>query len=186
MRAVCRAAPCNAHNWPARGLRAQPCMMIVITGVAGAGKTSVARELARQLQWTLLDADDDHSAANVALMRAGIPLTDAERTPWLQAVRARAQRHIAAGEDVVLACSALRQSYREYLTQVDTPVVLVQLRVPQRLVEQRLTNRRGHFMPAALADSQFDALEPVRDGIVVDAAAPVEEVVREIRVQLGV
>ena len=161
-------------------------MMIVIAGVAGAGKTSVARELARQLCWTFLDADDDHPPANVALMRSGIALSDAERLPWLEAVRARAQRHIEAGEDVVLACSALRQLHREYLTQVAAPVVLVQLIVPQQLVEQRLANRRGHFMPVSLVDSQFDALEPVADGIVVDAAAPVEEVVRVIRARLGV
>lgn len=159
--------------------------LVLVMGVSGVGKTAVGRALAARLGWTFLDADDDHPPANVRKMRGGTPLDDADRAPWLAAVRARVRRHLARGESVVLACSALRRAYRAYLADVDAPVAIVHLHATADVVGARIRGRRGHFMPADLLESQYDALEPADEALVVDAAAPLDDVGDAILAGLG-
>jgi gluconokinase len=156
---------------------------IVVMGVAGAGKTVVGRALADSLGWTFVDADDFHSPANVERMRRGIALTDADRAPWLAELRRLIARRLAERRPVVLACSALRRGYREELA-AGAPerdmVRFVYLDVSPALAARRLERRRGHFMPGALIDSQFAALEEPDDALRIDGALPVEEIVMRV------
>lgn len=161
-------------------------MVILLMGVAGAGKTVVGRALADQLGWVFLDADDEHSASNVQKMHAGRSLTDADRADWLLAVRDRVARHVARGEHVVLACSALKQAYRDVLTDVDARVQTVHLDASENVVGRRLRERRGHFAGPGLLPGQMRDLEVPADGLAVDASVPIDEVVRRIRVALDV
>ena len=160
-------------------------MVILLMGVTGIGKTTVGRALAERLGWTFLDADDDHSPEAVALMAAGTALTDVERGPWLARVRTRVTKHIHNGENVVLACSALKHSYRQYLRDVPDEVLVVHLAAPPGVVAQRLEQRSGHFAKADLLDDQFRTLEPSRDAITVDASADVDTVVDTIISAMG-
>ena len=148
-------------------------------GVAGIGKTTVGQALAQQLHWRFVDADDYHSAANVAKMHAGIPLSDADRAPWLDALHDAITSWLAAGENVVLACSALKAVYRERLL-VDPSVKLVYLRGTKELAASRLAARHGHYMNPALLQSQFDTLEEPADALTIDAAASTSEIVGAI------
>jgi gluconokinase len=146
-------------------------------GVSGSGKTTVAAALARQEGWILLEGDSFHPPANIAKMQAGIPLTDADRWPWLRAIAAKADELLAAGQSAAVACSALRRAYRDLLTGDRLGVVLVYLRGSKALIAERLKARTGHFMPPALLDSQFATLEePGMDEnpIVVDVGGPAE------------
>lgn len=154
-------------------------------GVSGAGKTTVGRRLAADLGWDFVEGDAFHPAANVAKMRAGHPLTDADRLPWLRALRGGIDALTAAGCDAVVACSALRQSYRDVLAGGRPEVTFVWLSVPPALLRQRLARRSGHYMPAALLDSQLATLEVPADAIGVDASPPPAEVVAAIRRALG-
>lgn len=156
-------------------------MVVLIMGISGIGKTTIGRELARQLGWTFLDADDEHSPDDVARMAAGTPLTDVERGPWLERVRARVIRHIEQGENVVLACSALKQAYREYLRDVPDDVLIIHLTAPAHIVEDRLKLREGHFAGPKLLDSQIRTLEPTHNAIVIDASRDVQSVVSALR-----
>jgi gluconokinase len=158
-------------------------MIILLMGVAGAGKTTAGRVLAAELRWRFADADDYHSEANVAKMRAGIPLTDEDRAPWLEALHSVILSWQAAGESVVLACSALKATYRDTLL-VNAEVKLVYLRASRELIAARLAARHGHFLDPHLLASQFDILEEPRatlDTLVVDAGKPVEQTVAGIR-----
>lgn len=159
-------------------------MVILLMGVSGVGKTVIGRALADRLGWTFLDADDDHSAANVARMRRGESLTDVDRLPWLDAVRARVREHVARGENVVLACSALKASYRAALVDVGDRFVVVHLSAPEHLVGMRMRERAGHFAGPELLPGQIEALEPPVDAVVIDASPPVDEVVETIRARL--
>lgn len=157
-------------------------------GVAGAGKTTVGRAFARATGRVFHDADDFHPPANVERMRRGVPLTDADRAPWLAALRDLVADSIAAGTPAVLACSALRDAYRAALVPAAAPpgaVCFVYLDASPALIERRLATRRGHFMPAALAASQFATLEEPYDAIRVDAALPVDEIVGDLQRVLG-
>jgi gluconokinase len=163
-------------------------IVIVLMGVAGAGKTTVGRALAESLGWAFRDADDFHPASNVEKMRAGTPLDDADRAPWLASLNELVARLVASGTHGVLACSALRQAYREALLPAGVPrdaVAFVQLDVAQSLAERRLAGRHGHYMPASLVASQFAVLEAPRDALRVDAGLPVPEVVARVRRALG-
>lgn len=132
----------------------------MVAGVAGSGKSTIGVQLARRLDWTFADGDSFHPAANVARMRAGIPLTDADRRPWLAAIGAWMDDIIASGQSAVLACSALKRSYREQLLGGRDQAVLVFLEVSREQDEARLSQRKGHFFAEPLLASQYAALEP--------------------------
>jgi gluconokinase len=134
-------------------------MIVVIAGVAGSGKTTIGEELASRLSWPFADGDSFHPAANVAKMRAGIPLTDADRRPWLAAITAWMDDIIASGQSAVLACSALKRSYREQLLGGRDQAVMVFLEVSREKDEARVSHRQGHFFAEPLLASQFAALE---------------------------
>src|SRR5262245_41479537 len=161
-------------------------MVLVVMGVSGAGKSTVGRLLARQLGWTFVEADDYHSAANIEKMRRGIPLNDEDRRPWLDAIRHRLEEAAARGENVVLACSALKHAYQHYLAQfAPESVHYVYLVGSEELLRQRLARRTGHFMNPGLLHSQFETLEPPEESVRVDVTPPPEAVVADIRRQLG-
>lgn len=153
-------------------------MVIVVMGVSGVGKTTVAEALARRLGCALVEADELHPRANVEKMARGEALDDADRAPWLEAV-ARRIAEVGAG-DAVVACSALKAKYRQVLRRGGRDVRFVLLDAPVALVRKRIEGRKGHFMPAALLGSQLATLERTEDLVVVDAARPVDEVADEI------
>jgi gluconokinase len=159
-------------------------MVILLMGVTGSGKTTVGHALAESLNWEFADADDFHSPANVAKMRTGIPLDDNDRAPWLASLRHAIAGWLRDGTDVVLACSALKQVYREEL-MVSPEVRLVYLRGSRELIADRLSQRHGHYMDPNLLDSQLGTLEEPRCAITEDVAADVPEIVRRIREALG-
>jgi gluconokinase len=154
-------------------------MLIVVMGVSGAGKTTVGRALADALGAAFLDADDFHPPANVAKMRAGQPLDDHDRAPWLARLHDELAARGAGGQSVVLACSALKQRYREALGR-GMDVRFVHLAGSRETIAARLAARSGHYMPAALLDSQFAALEAPADGITVDIADAPEAIVAHV------
>jgi carbohydrate kinase (thermoresistant glucokinase family) len=135
-------------------------MIVVVAGVSGSGKSTVGTLLAERLGWIFADGDGFHPAANVARMRAGLPLTDADREPWLDAITAWMDQQIAAGRSAVIACSALRRAYRARLLGGRPAARMVFLLISRGEGETRLTTRPGHFFPAALLDSQLETLEP--------------------------
>ena len=161
-------------------------MVLVLMGVSGSGKTTVGKALAADLGWAFVEADDFHPVANVEKMRGGVPLDDEDRWPWLQALRERVDQACGRGEDVVLACSALKHEYREYLERNDPGCVrYVYLRGSEELIRRRLEEREGHFMDPALLRSQFEALEPPEGAIQVDITPAPEVIAAEIRRKLG-
>ncbi len=160
-------------------------MIVLLMGVAGIGKTTVGTLLADQLGWKFADADSYHSPENIQKMRAGIPLTDTDRGPWLRVLREAIQSWVSKSENVVLACSALKETYREKLL-VGPEVKLVYLHGSFRLVEGRMHDRVGHYMPLELLRSQFGTLEEPEDATQIDASATPSEIVREIRRELRI
>ena len=155
-------------------------MVIILMGVTGSGKTTVGLALAESLYWQFVDADDFHPPANVAKMRGGIPLDDADRAPWLAILHDAIIGWLRSGTNVVLACSALKQTYRDELL-VNPQVKLIYLRGNPELISQRLSQRHGHYMDPELLASQFATLEEPEDAIAVDVDADVPELVRRIR-----
>jgi gluconokinase len=141
-------------------------------GVAGSGKTTVGRALAASLGWRFTDADDFHPPANIAKMSAGAALDDADRAPWLAAVRAHIDARLAARDNTVLACSALKQAYREMLITDPGCVKLIHLTGPVGLLRSRLAQRRGHFATESLLDGQLGDLQPPRAALTLDISAP--------------
>ena len=135
-------------------------MILIVAGVSGSGKSTVGAMLAGRLGWRFADADDFHPAANVEKMRAGIPLTDADRWPWLRTITAWMDERIARGEQAVVACSALKRSYRDMLLGGRPDVRMVFLDVDPEELARRLTARHGHFFPEKLLGTQLDALDP--------------------------
>jgi gluconokinase len=160
----------------------------LVMGVSGSGKTTVAAAVARREEWILLEGDSFHPPANIAKMKAGIPLTDEDRWPWLRAIAAREDELLAAGQSAAVACSALKRAYRDILIGGRADTVLIYLRGSKALIAERMQARRGHFMPPALLDSQFAALEePGADEhpIVVEIDGPAEAVVADAVRQLA-
>ena len=136
---------------------------VVVMGVSGSGKTTVAQQLARRLGWEFAEGDDHHPAANVEKMRAGIPLDDADREPWLRALAGWIAAHEQAGSSCVLTCSALKRSYRDLLREGNGSVFFAYVAVPEAVLLERVTARTGHYMPPSLLGSQLAALEPLQD-----------------------
>lgn len=160
-------------------------MIVLLMGVSGSGKTTVGRQLAAGLGWSFRDADEFHPPANIVKMSAGIPLTDEDRAPWLAAIRAHIDACLARGENAVVTCSALKESYRRIIVADPARVKLVYLRGDFDLLLRRLGRREGHFMKADMLKSQFDALEPPRDALTLDVASPPEKLVADIRAAFG-
>ncbi len=160
-------------------------MIIVLMGVTGSGKTTVGRLLAGDLGWAYLDADDFHSELNIRKMKSGIPLNDADRRPWLESLRETVRDYLARNENAVLACSALRQSYREFLL-LDERVKLVYLKGDYRMIQERLAERRDHYMDPALLDSQFETLEEPTESLRIDASSDLPVIVSIIRNKLSI
>ena len=159
---------------------------MIIFGVSGAGKTTLGKLLARKLGWAFYEADEFHSPANVEKMRAGIPLTDEDRWPWLESLRELVKR-LDAKEDAVLACSALKHAYRRFL-RVNDQVKFVYLRGDYSLIVNQLRERKGHFMNPELLKSQFADLEEPRgaEGILtVELGRTPRELAQEITTKLG-
>ena len=159
-------------------------MIVVIMGVAGSGKTTAGKLLASQLNWRFADADDYHSAANVEKMRSGIPLTDADRAPWLETLRSVIVSWITKGTNAVLACSALKREYRERLL-AGPEVHFVYLKGDRALLEERMRARHGHFMAERMLASQLATLEEPEDAVVVDINRSPQEIVAEIRKRMA-
>ena len=154
-------------------------MIIVVLGVSGSGKTTVGTRLADALDFPFLDADSLHSKANVAKMASGVPLTDADREPWLAAVHQRMRDAHVRGEDLVVACSALTSWSRDVISR-DVPVIWVSLVGPPELIRSRLRQRTGHFMKAEMLTSQLQAWEPPSDAIAADISQPPDAIVQHV------
>ena len=161
-------------------------MIVIVFGVSGAGKTTIGKLLAKRLGWRFLEADDFHPRANINKMRRGIPLTDEDRSPWLDSLREQIGKVVEARQDAVLACSALKRVYRERL-RVSDDVRFVFLRGNYALIENQLRRRCGHFMNPALLRSQFADLEEprsVEDAVPIELGRTPEELVEEIKTKL--
>jgi gluconokinase len=154
--------------------------IIVIMGVAGVGKTTVGRALADSLGWAFYDADDLHAPDDRERMRRGEAMTDTLRQPWLERVHAVLVQAVEPGENAVVACSALKQEYRDVLAR-GLPTEFVFLTADTKVLRERLQRRTGHFASATLLDSQIAALEHPSNAVVLDATLPVDVLVERIR-----
>jgi gluconokinase len=162
-------------------------VIIIVFGVSGAGKTTIGKLLAQELGWRFYEADDFHSRANIDKLQRGIPLTEEDRWPWLESLRQLIKRSLEAGENAVLACSALKRSYRERL-RVSDEVKFVFLRGDYALIEKQLRRRHGHFMNPELLRSQFADLEepkPDEDVLTIELGRTPRELVDEIKTKLN-
>jgi gluconokinase len=159
-------------------------MFVVLMGVTGSGKTTIGQLLSKELGWKYYDADDFHSQANVEKMKNGIPLNEDDRRPWLESLGKLVRNCLERGENAVLACSALKESYREFLL-IDERVKLVYLKGDYALIQKRLNARRGHYMNPRLLDSQFETLEEPEGGLQVDISLSPAEIVNTIKSDLG-
>jgi gluconokinase len=162
-------------------------MVVVVMGVSGSGKTTVASLLAEALGWHFQEGDKLHPPENVEKMSAGIPLTDADRLPWLHKIAQIIDDWRSRAESGVITCSALKRSYRDIIIGDRPDVRLAYLKGSPGLIRQRMAQRHGHFMPPALLDSQFSTLEepsPDENPIIVDIGGQPEEIAREIACRL--
>lgn len=159
-------------------------LVVVLMGVSGSGKSTIGPLLAQALGGTYVEGDSFHPPANVAKMKGGTPLDDADRRPWLEAIAAAIRQWQRGPHPVVVSCSALKQSYRDLLAHGQPGLRFVWLKGDKALIAARLAARRGHFMPPSLLDSQYRILESPKDAIVADVARPPEELVAEVVKQL--
>jgi gluconokinase/6-phosphogluconolactonase len=182
----------DAAAWPETSVvrsASEPPQALIIMGVAGSGKSTIGEALAQRLGWRFEDGDSFHPPANVAKMSAGHPLTDEDRWPWLQAIADEIARCRARSEHIIIACSALKKVYRDILTGNRDDVRIVYLEGSQSLIADRMSHRKGHFMPTGLLDSQFATLEPPaadEHPVTVSVDAPVEAIVDGILQQLHI
>jgi gluconokinase len=157
--------------------------IVIVMGVAGSGKTTVGTMLAKAMHCEFLDGDSLHPATNVEKMSHGIPLTDADRAPWLAAIHARLLDSFTHGDCLVVTCSALKRAYRTVLAE-GIPIAWVYLKGSARLIQSRLQHRTGHYMKAAMLASQFEALEEPADALTLDISQPPETLVEQILAEL--
>lgn len=160
-------------------------MILLLMGVSGAGKTTIGRLLSKTLHWPFFEGDDFHPPANIAKMDRGIPLTDADREPWLAALKVRMDRLRRQGTSAVITCSALKSSYRKLLREDAPEMQFIYLKGDFALLRDRLAARPDHFMGPELLASQFAALEEPEEALVVPAAWKPEEIVQFIRRELN-
>jgi gluconokinase len=153
---------------------------LIIMGVSGSGKTSFGKALAQRSGWMYYDADDFHTPENIARMTSGIPLDDADRAPWLAKLHDLIHTCLSEMHPAVLACSALKERYRQALVEGNPGVQIVYLKGSYELIWPRLANRKGHYMKAEMLQSQFAALEEPQQALVIDAALPEEKIVGQI------
>ncbi|GAA5168518.1 gluconokinase [Ornithinimicrobium tianjinense] len=161
---------------------------LVVMGVSGTGKSTVAELLVEQLGWDFCEGDDLHPRSNIDKMSSGQPLTDEDRWPWLEALVAWTAERDREGVSTILTCSALRRSYRDVLRKGGPGTRFIHLTGDPDLLAERMEHRTRHFMPASMLESQLATLEPLEDdepGVVVDVAATPEQIVRQVRQQLG-
>ena len=166
---------------------AQP-LHVVVMGISGSGKTTIATRLAEQLGWTFAEADDFHPAANIEKMTSGTPLTDQDRWPWLESMREWMTAQARSSSSTVVTCSALRRSYRDVLTQAEGRVRFVHLLGDAYLILERMKTRSGHFMPQSLLPSQLSTLEPLEpdeQGVRIENTGTPDEVTADIINKLG-
>ncbi len=161
-------------------------MIIIIMGVSGVGKTTIGKLLAESLQWEFRDADNFHSIENVEKMRGGIPLSDAERKPWLQDLQTAIKHWLQENKNVVLACSALKDSYRQFLVLDSDRTKLIYLKGSYQLIQQRLHERQNHYMSEKLLSTQCETLEEPSDAIYMDIVEPPQVIVQNLRTVLGI
>ena len=160
-------------------------MIVVLMGVTGSGKTTVGKALAANLGWKYLDADEFHPATNIAKMRAGVALDDADRQPWLETLASLISDNIQVGDSAVLACSALKRIYRDKLS-FSTEVRFVYLKGDRETIAERLRNRRDHYMNPTLLDSQFETLEEPTDALEINVMLPIDVIIQRIRTALKI
>ncbi len=158
-------------------------MIVVLMGVAGSGKTTIGTLLAEALHCEFLEGDALHPAANIEKMGRGIALTDSDRAPWLATIRAHIVSAVERGECMVVACSALKQQYRDFLSR-GTRITWVYLKGGQELIAARLQQRREHYMKAGMLPSQFADLEEPADALVVDISLPPAAILQQLLPQL--
>ena len=149
-------------------------------GVAGSGKTTIGKVLAARLGWDFYDADDFHPAENISKMASGIPLSDDDRSPWLDKLHTLISSCLKENQPGVLACSALKEHYRQILLTGNSDVRIVFLKADRDLIKKRMVTRSGHYMKPGMLESQFEALDEPVNGLVIDASLPVDEIVSQI------
>ena len=152
----------------------------LIMGVSGSGKSTLGKALAQKLEWNFFDADDFHSVENISKMTAGIPLSDSDRAPWLAALNHRLLSTLAENRHPVLACSALKETYRRLLLNGAHDIVIIHLKGSYDLIWSRMAAREGHYMKSHMLQSQFNALEEPQDALVLDVSMPLEEMLDTI------
>jgi gluconokinase len=160
-------------------------MIVLIMGVAGSGKTTIGKLLAESLEWEFQDADDFHSPVNIEKMRLGIPLDDADRIPWLQDIRNAIAQWLQENRNVVLACSALKASYRQFLVGDRDDIKVVYLKGSNEIIQNRLQERINHFMSEKLLNSQFNTIEEPENAIHIDISQPPKEIVNLLKTIFG-
>jgi gluconokinase len=153
---------------------------LIVMGVSGSGKTTIGQAIAAKLDWDFYDADDFHPQENISKMEKGIPLTDSDRVPWLDSLHDLIESCLRSGRPGVLACSALKERYRQKLLEGNEGVKIIYLRGSYELIWSRMSARKNHYMKPEMLRSQFDALEEPTDALVVDISESVDEIVREI------
>lgn len=156
---------------------------LVVMGVSGTGKSTLAQALQQRLGWPFAEGDDLHPKANLAKMAAGIPLDDADRWPWLDTIAAWTSEQAVAGRSTIVTCSALRQSYRDRLRAVADGTLFVHLVGSPELLAERMAGREGHFMPSSLLASQLETLEPLgadEPGVVVDVSGSIDSMAEQV------
>ncbi|MEA5503973.1 gluconokinase [Halotia wernerae UHCC 0503] len=161
-------------------------MIILVMGVSGSGKTTIGQLLAASLHWEFQDADSFHSPENIAKMQHNIPLTDADRMPWLQNLQTAIAQWLQENKNVVMACSALKASYRQFLLLDCDRIKIVYLNGSFELIQQRLQTRHNHFMTEKLLNSQFDVLEEPENALYMDVSEPPPIIVQNITTALGI